>query len=318
MSPSLRFLHRATLLGLPFLSLVLAFEAWTAWDRSVYAQKKAALERIAPRLETLVLGSSQSYYGILPHRFPRPAFNLAFPAQTLRYDSALLDRYLDRLPQLRTVLLPISYFTLEHELEFGSEARRSCHYRYHFGIPNPSHHHRDEARNFFNLLLSGRQQVAGLLREQARSLLGRAGQKSEGVDLLDDLGGLAHTDDPHPSPQDLERDADWVVRLHEDGMRPAALPANVELLQSLHARLRSRGIRLILFTPPVTLAYHNRLNPTRLQAILATTRNLAQALQIDYHDFSQDPRFTNADFRDSNHLNAAGRDRFSRLLADLL
>jgi hypothetical protein len=319
MRPTVKLLGKAALLALPFLLLVGAAEVWTGWDRSVYAQKKAAFERAAARTEVLVLGSSQSYYGVDPGGIAADTFNLAFPGQSLRYDTELLRRNLHRLPALRAVILPLSSFTMEYELSLGVESRRACNYRYHFGIPHESGEHRDEARNHFNFLLSGRQQGAGLMREKLRSMLGRAGTKSEGIELLDARGGLLADREPAPTHEDLEREAPGVVRMHLAGMRPRVIPRNVARLESLHRELKARGIHLVLFTPPVTRAYTSRIAPDRQRQWQGLVQTLAGSLQVPYKDYSEDARFSNADFRDCNHLNQAGRKRFTAILdADLI
>lgn len=308
-------LRRAALLGLPFLLLLGTFEVWKGWDRSVYTQKKKALDQAASQTEVLVLGSSQAYYGVDAASLSPHALNLAFPAQSLRYDEALLEQCLARCPNLKLVLLPLSYFTLQYELEYGAEARRACHYRYYFGIPNHSTEHRDQARNFFGFLLSGRQQCAGLLRQKLRDILGRTHGPSEQLDVLDAQGGLLQSDDPHPSPDELQQDARWVIRMHHAGMRPALLPGNIARLERIDTRLRARGIQLAFFTPPVSAAYAAVVDPARQQQWQATMTRLSETLHVPYRNYARDERFHADDFRDSNHLNQAGRRRFSQILA---
>lgn len=319
MKPIPKLIGKAALLATPFLLLLAVSELWTGWDRSVYAQKKDAFTRAASQVEVLVLGSSQSYYGVDPGAIEPSTFNLAFPGQSLRYDAALLHSTIDRLPRLRVVLIPISFFTLEYELSLGLEARRACNYRYHFGVPNESPEHREEARNYFNFLLSGRQQWAGLIRERLRSALGRAGTKSEGIEYLDARGGLLPAAEPSPTPEELKREAPVVMRMHLAGMHPKVTPRNVALLASLQRELAARSIRLVLFTPPVSQSYAALIEPERGLQWRGALRGLTSALGVPYRDYLADPRFSDADFRDCNHLNQKGRRKLTdSLQTDLI
>ncbi|WP_396198942.1 hypothetical protein [Flavobacterium sp.] len=75
-----------------------------------YQLKKSYLDQNASKINTLILGSSHTYFGINPEYFSKQTFNAAYVSQTLDLDKELLHHYKDKLTNLETVIIPISYF----------------------------------------------------------------------------------------------------------------------------------------------------------------------------------------------------------------
>ncbi|RMG71008.1 MAG: hypothetical protein D6722_07650, partial [Bacteroidetes bacterium] len=105
------YVLRAAIFALPVALLFLGLEALQRYLPGDYPAKKAGLEARRGEIETLILGSSHSYMGIAPQALHGEAYNLAFTAQTLYFDQFLLEKYLDSLPRLRRVILPVSYIS---------------------------------------------------------------------------------------------------------------------------------------------------------------------------------------------------------------
>lgn len=101
---------------------------------SSYAAKKYYLQQQLDSVEILVLGSSQSFYGINPVCFSKRCFNLANVSQTLYYDRRLTQLYLQQLPQLKTVIINIAYFSFFYQLYDIKEKWRDDYYRAHFSV----------------------------------------------------------------------------------------------------------------------------------------------------------------------------------------
>ncbi len=90
----------------------------------------------------------------------------------------------------------------------------------------------------------------------------------------------------------------------------ASLSAAIRLLQK-------QGVRVILFTPPYYQPYRALYagEPT-----LPEMKRLAERLRaehgVEYYDFSEDELSLDPEnFRDSDHLNFRGKERFTRRLA---
>ena len=93
-----------------------------------YIYKKKYLDVYSNEIETLVLGSSHSFYGVNPAFFFKNTFNASHISQSFDYDLEILEKYDGYLGELKTVVIPISYFSLFHKLESGSESWRIKNY----------------------------------------------------------------------------------------------------------------------------------------------------------------------------------------------
>ena len=104
-----------------------------------YTIKKYYLEKDLNDIQVLILGSSHTYFGINPEFFNLKGYNLANASQTLYYDKELLGRYIDRMPNLKIVIISYSYFALWTELYENVENWRDYCYYHFWGIkPNNS------------------------------------------------------------------------------------------------------------------------------------------------------------------------------------
>jgi poly-D-alanine transfer protein DltD len=87
-----------------------------------------------------------------------------------------------------------------------------------------------------------------------------------------------------------------------------------ETLDNLVKTLTNRKIRVIFVTTPVLSTYSkytdSKINAVNKKAVLS----LCQKYGCKYLDYFTDPRFTNDDFSDNDHLNCIGASKFSKIL----
>ena len=83
-----------------------------------HKQQKKYLDANSNKIETLILGSSQTFCGIDPKYFTSKTYNVAYLAQTLDLDFLIVNKYKDNFRSLKTIVLPISYFSLFSNLRF--------------------------------------------------------------------------------------------------------------------------------------------------------------------------------------------------------
>ena len=107
-----------------------------------------------PEIETLILGSSQSLNAVNPSFLSKKAYNLANTSQSLYYDIALTEKYLDKMPKLKTVCVGIAYFSFFGEMEDTDEEWRTYYYRYFWDISCP-HTEKLDARKYSLIALYG-------------------------------------------------------------------------------------------------------------------------------------------------------------------
>lgn len=88
-----------------------------------YVYKREYMETHGGEIKTLILGSSNAYDGLNPSELPA-AFNLANSSQTIEDDARLLEKYIDGMDSLETVILGLGY----HSLGEAQETHRKTYY----------------------------------------------------------------------------------------------------------------------------------------------------------------------------------------------
>ena len=310
--PMKRLLLSLAALAAPFALFLAICEYRLA---QVPANQIAAKKRLfAPKrrdAEVLILGSSHAYFGILPEELGEKAFNLSGLSQSLYYDRGLVEACLGTMPALKTVILPVSYHSLEMQLDETVERWRAYYYRYEWGLPHRDWHMACHVRNFSAYFLEGRtigprKVFLGKIRNVERDF-DPAGGWTNRVSL----SGLPD----EAFDADLETDAPIALKRHHSYMNPKNLPENERLVEKLAQELSGRGIQLAMVTLPVSQYYARGIDPAAYQRMQSTLHRLCQSRCLNY---LVDPRFTDADFCNADHLNLEGAKKFTRLLkADL-
>jgi len=300
-----RFLKKLFLFILPLLLGGLAMELVLRNMPNDYRNKRKYLDAHAESVETLILGSSHAQYGLNPAYFSSRAFNAAHVSQTLDLDLDIIEKYADRWSSLKTVVLPISYFTLFERLSEGPESWRIKNYTLYYGI------HSSRSPIDYTEILSNRLSVNC---ERIVSYYGA----HQPVVVCDSLGwDTLHT---AVSPGDLvaagkvSAQRHTVQDMHSKKNREL-LADNLQALDRMAQWCADRNVRLILFTPPAYASYREQLVPEQLRITVQTAARLAsERPYISYHDFMFDSAFSESDFYDGDHLLASGAAKLSRMI----
>ena len=305
----LRLGVKLLLLALPFLALSAVVELGLRRMPSTYSVKKAIIERRLADTEILITGHSQSLEGIDPAILGPNAVSVANLSQSLYYDARVVSLYLDRLPRLRLVVIPLSYFSLRYRLPDSAEPWRMFFYRATWGIPEESPPRcRLHPRNYLVLLTYGNL-AAG------RSLL-RGFHADPGID--ENGWQPVRENDPNKEFSINDATARARVAFHAAAMREEAVGPNLRDLDDLLGRLKACGVRVVLITTPVFETYRRNMDRTVFDEMTRAATSLASRQGFPFRDYFADERFTLDDFYDNDHLNARGAEKFSRILRDEL
>ena len=271
-----------------------------------YEQKKAGLRQAGPSTEILILGASEAFQGIAPGGLKAPAYDLANVGQSLYYDRALFEQALPRLPQLRWLVLGLSYPSFYYRLDRSPEAWRAFAYQLSFGIPSQDPQQRWDIRN----------RSALYFYEPLKVLQWALTGKGIETPRLDQSGfeALPSLDEEQADLLINELTARKKARYHRSIMDEALEAENVAQVEGMLALARARGVRVALIFPPVTHAYEQALEPSLRAKGLACAKKIAAQDQAIYRDYSGDARFRDADFYDIDHLSGTGAMKFSALL----
>lgn len=268
-----------------------------------HSVKRDRLAALAGEVETVILGSSEAYYGIVPKRLTGSAFSLANSSQSLYYDDALIEHLLPRLPRLRRVIVPISYFTLYFQLYDHEESWRQYQYAQVWGLPLQRPADRLSLRRFSRVALyTPRVAIQELFHRFRMSL----------APQVDDRGWYHVPEAEHWGLGPAE--ARGRLAVHESFMHEAYFGPNAAVLRRLLTTLRGRGVDVVFVTTPVWPTYQAGMRPELWNRARSTVEQLAREYGALYLSFLHEPRMRAEDFLDCDHLNAQGALRFTAIL----
>ncbi len=269
-----------------------------------YQRKKHYLDKHSHQIETLILGNSHSLYGLNPDYFSTKTFNASHITQTLYYDFEILKKYQEKLTNLKTVVLSISYFTLFSKLEVDPEYWRVKNYVIYYGLNSskPLTDHFEVLGNRFDVNIS--RLIDFYIKGNPAILTTTSGwgtnyNSINAQDLIQTGSSAAkrHTKDDLYSDQCQE-----------------IFSENVGILNAIIRWANENDVTVLLFTPPAFESYRKRLNSEQLTTTIETTTEIcSQYDNCIYRNFLDDPSFVPEDFYDADHMSEIGAEKLSKL-----
>ena len=270
------------------------------------------LEADASEIEVLALGTSHIAQGFDPSHLSTRGFNLAFSAQDLYYDVRLFLENADRLPKLSTLIVSLDWFSLGYDearvsphmvLDYGRSAGIPPRNAWDFGVLASRSILVQHRKAFLKDFVQGKQPAEFTFIDAGAGLRAEAGLLRTGY-LMGGEGNYKENG--------LSR-ASFHSRECYD---PELVPENLQLLQQMVDSARDRGIRVLMITPPYTRSYREAFDSgirtsfyTRVHQFLEGT-NPKNVQYADYSSFD----LPQSNFKNSDHLNAAGAARFTKML----
>lgn len=258
-----------------------------------YREKSQALKQ-GEDIEVLCLGSSHALYSINPEFLDYDAYNAAFVAQSVDIDNALLQHYINDLPKLKVVMLPVTYITLALRLEDGPEVWRMKNYTLYYDHVFSSHS-LDRNSELFG---SPFQSIYYRLKDYY--IFGRSPLTCSRLGF-----GTNYT---YAERKDLVATGKLAAERHTVKNKKEDYQSNMKSIESIVAVCKSRNIKVVLFTTPASRAYKTHLDNAQLDFTLKFANKLAQEQpeEVYYYDLLSDPDFADSDYYDGDHLNDRG------------
>ena len=252
------------------------------------------------------MGNSHTFYGLDPSYFEKPTYNFSNISQTLYFDKILLDKYIGKFKNLKYVILNIEYTSLSQLKNTEEDMWRKYYYKHYMDLEVPIINGPD-LNNYF---ISGTKSFSSNL-----NLVNRYFSKGTIVDCNENGFGTNYIE--QNKTLNLEENAIITIKRHEDNLDD--FTENIAVIQSIIGECKSRGIKLILVTMPVTKNYAAKVNQKKLNKIFKCAA-LIQKMNsnVYYLNLFSDSRFTNNDFYDADHLHNAGAEKCSRIVNDFL
>lgn len=290
--------------GVFALVVLLSLAAGEMIVRSIpnpYKIKARELERHGDRVATLVLGSSHTYYGIVPQELGDSVFNLANISQNYEYDYLLLKKYAPLMPNLRRVIINVGYSSFFDSDFPNGEWWQETNYQLYMGVKK----HGQLSRTGFEI--ANFPVYAGKLRKFLM-------RKPPAI--CDTTGfGLDYT---FESRYDGWEHTGAIAARRHTAPDTAWMDYNVRYLRRLVALCRGIGVQAVLVTTPCYITYNEHLDSAQLDSYVTVAKEVAAENSLRWVDLLTDSRFIADDFWDADHLNNRGATKLTHLLRDTL
>lgn len=305
-----KFLSQALWFCLPVLFVLGFFEYKISAIPNDLSYKRVLLEGSLPKIEVLITGASDSFMGINPQYFSKVGFNLAFHSQSLIIDTQLVRKYFERMPRLQLIIMSINYATPSYKMADSNESRRNFLYSRFLGVPgDQSTLSLLHPQNYFALLNYGSNQIREFIGKNFKANLASETSAS-GWSKSETIGNTQVI---------TAESGKKLVRFHNGLMKSEHIADNLKALGDLLSYADAKGVKIVFVTPPVFKTYSSVLNMDVWQKEQTLLRDLAQKHNTLYYDYLTDDRFEVSDFKDDNHLNFNGAEKFSKILeADIV
>lgn len=299
-----KFIISFSFFAFPILIIFVAGEILLRNIPNDYTTKRNYLEKNAPGIRVLCLGSSHAYYDVNPARFTESCYNAAYVSQTIEYDYKIYQKYNKQLSSLKWIILPISYFTLFSEMENSSESWRIKDYSIYSDLNG-------KASKYFHYEMLSYNLSINLKRINDYYIY-----KSSGI-TCSDLGfGIEHALEKN---RNLDSTGYAAASRHTKSMKRSYFVFNEETLEKLITLAKKNGTFVLLYTPPAWHSYTDNIDKRFLKITMDSVGNLCRKYSnVSYQNYLTDNNFGSDDFLDADHLNGFGARKLSLRLDSLI
>ncbi len=279
---------------LPVVFAFLVLEILIRYIPNDYSYKKSYLDENAKNIETLILGSSHSYYGINPEYFKSNTFNASHISQSIDLDYKILYKYKEDLTKLKRIVLPIDYFTFYYKLSTGIEFWRGKNYDIYYHINNSNR-------------ISDKAEILSIgLKKNIKRIKTHYLKTQESITCS--KLGYGHLEVPQFNLEETGK----ASSLRHTYTTSIDFEENVAMLDLILKTAREMEVEVILLTSPAFKTYVENIDSGQLKITLGEINRLVQKYpNSSYFNFLADKSFTELDFRDADHLNSAGSKKLS-------
>lgn len=292
-----KFLFYLVKIILPILLFFLVLEVAIRKIPNDYQLKKDYLNENAAEINTLILGSSHTFYGLNPEYFSQKTFNAAYVSQSLDLDYEILRKYDLKLKNLKTVIIPISYFSLFETLETDVEKWRIKNYVIYYDLEN-TYHLLDHFESLDNhIALNVKKIIKYYVLNKSYITSSYLGWGTNFNSKNKKTLNGAFTAKKHTAKN---------FNLYDE---------NIKSLQKIVTLCRKNKVKVIFITTPTHASYYHNLNKNQLEK---TTKTISKFVKnnsnCEYINMLTSDKFTNEDFYDADHLNEIGAKKLSLFL----
>ncbi|WP_407557637.1 hypothetical protein [Winogradskyella sp. 4-2091] len=287
----------------PVIILMIVMEFALRQIPNDYKFKNEQIELKKEAVELLILGSSHSLYGINPKYFTNEAYNLAHVSQTIDLDYLLLNKYINELPKLKTVVIRLSYTTLHEQLDESAEAWRQKDYNLYYNL------------DVSNKLKFNSEVLSLKLKNNLKRL------KNYYIDNEDPISvtnsGWANFKTSH-ADKSLE-ELGFIVAKKHTAKNDDFVKENIEYIKKIANLGKENNLKVIFVTLPAYKSYRTHLDKSQYEIVSSAGKKLEKQFQnCSYLNLMSAKNFNEDDFYDPDHLKATGAKKLSNYINDFI
>lgn len=292
-----RFISKILIFTLLSLIIAIVIEYVVRSIPNPYKYKISLIEEQKKDVQLLVLGSSTAYNGINPSFFDIKTLNMALGGQGIMIDAFLVNRYLNQMPNLEAIILPVGYGTLFLPAVFGfPDGLMSYHVYYEF---EPDCFSIDNYFEFFHRK-SVRTKLERMIRGETPWFsdgMGFRGEKWVGdLDAEDYIKGMTIED-------------------NTDNLMDKTIKKNIKALRQIAELSEKANVKLVIVSIPFHKSFRDLASPKQWLFTDSIIDNVIKqynnSLYLNY--YSTD--FSDTCYLNSTHLNVYGAELFTKMLA---
>ncbi len=297
------FIKKILVFGVVFVLVAAAIEIRVCYTFNELSYKREYMEKHADGIKTLLIGASNTANGIDPSVIGDSCFNLAVSGQSLHFTTVTSEKFLPSCAHLKNVILTIPHFMLYGSYNYPLAetsndvyASEKCSYLKYMGIM-------EDATDWIYW-------PETIWHKQG--IIFRCFKDFVTCDTL----GFEHC-------RLSERGGRWKIAgipptdiKDELGNAELAFEENVRNVRTIARLCKERGARLILVSTP----YYETAQKATSEKHRAATRRFVEEVRkggydnVVYREYTFDPRFSDDDFFNANHLNEHGAAKFAEIL----
>lgn len=293
------FLKKIGLFVVPLILFFVVLEINLRKIPNDFKYKSNYLKKNSKSIEVLILGSSHSFSFVRPDLFESSTFNSANLHQTLRFDAFIFNRFVDEMPKLKVVILPVSYGIYHAALDKSKDQWRIKDYCLYYDYPSSS------PKNHLEI-------INGDTKTQFTEVCEYICDRKNKI-TCDSLGyGIRFAEDDQV---DMESAGRTIARRQTEDCEEDNIEDNLISIESILEKCQEKGIRVVLYTAPAYESYYSELDSGIYNKTLSINQKLKDKYSVvEYKNYLSDNRFEVHDFRDPDHLNLNGAQKFTTIL----
>lgn len=301
-----KFTRHIFLMILPLIILLLMVEIFYRITPNSYLLKNEMMKKKYRDAEAIILGSSHTFYGINPKYMSVKAINAANISQTIYFDELLFLKHINHFKNMKYVILNIGYTTLSQKDNTEDDIWRKYYYEAYMDLNVPVISKFDTERYFLSFTKSFNFNAKLIFKYIHNGSILNCDENGFGTDYT-----VANKD------PNFKNNTKEIIKRHEDNLMDFSL--NVHRIQKMIDMSKKKGIKVVLIITPATKEYVNGVNQYKWNKIVETCNLLSQKNDnVSFLNLFDDPRFTDDDLFDTDHLNEIGAQKCTRILNDIL